>query len=93
MSSENKALTGRIRGVVQGVCFRAETRREARRLGLRGWVRNSANGDVEILMAGQAQALAAMQRWLQTGPELARVTAVELHECEDPGEPGFEIRS
>jgi acylphosphatase len=44
------------------------------------------------MMAGPAEALAAMQRWLQTGPELAQVTAVELRDCEDPGETAFEIR-
>ena len=38
-----------VRGRVQGVYFRASTQREARRLGLGGWVKNRADGSVEIL--------------------------------------------
>lgn len=92
MHTRHKALHGRVSGLVQGVCFRAETRNMARRLGLTGWVRNTDDGDVELLIAGSEQAVLDMQLWLEKGPDLAQVTAVELHDCPDPGAADFEIR-
>jgi acylphosphatase len=67
----------RIRGKVQGVFFRASTRIEAQRLGLRGHARNLADGSVEVLAAGDAESIEALARWLQHGPPHARVDAVE----------------
>lgn len=92
MSSSSRALTGRVSGVVQGVSFRAETEKVARRLGITGWVRNCADGDVEVLIAGPDLALQDMQRWLQQGPQLARVDRVELIPCPDPGLADFSVR-
>lgn len=69
-----------VHGKVQGVCFRAATRDEARRLGLRGHAKNLADGRVEVLAAGQAAALDALAQWLQRGPPLARVDGVERRE-------------
>ena len=67
-----------IRGVVQGVGFRYATSREARRLGLRGWVRNSADGSVEAVAVGDERQLVALQRWAERGPPAAKVETVEL---------------
>jgi acylphosphatase len=72
-----------VSGKVQGVCFRAATRDEARRLGLRGYARNLPNGCVEVLAAGEGAALDALAQWLQHGPPLARVTSVERREAGD----------
>jgi acylphosphatase len=66
-----------IRGVVQGVGFRHATSREARRLGLRGWVRNRVDGSVEAVAVGDERQLAALLRWAERGPPAARVEAVE----------------
>ena len=88
----NTALKGRVRGIVQGVFFRAETCKKARRLGLTGWVRNCSNGDVEVLIAGAQPALEEMQSWLQHGPDQARVDEVVLASCADPALTGFDIR-
>jgi acylphosphatase len=88
-----KALSGRITGRVQGVCFRAETCKLARRLGLTGWVRNCGNGDVELLIAGPDAMLEQMCHWLQQGPGHARVDTVSLESCADPGLTGFDILS
>lgn len=66
-----------IRGLVQGVGFRYATCVEARRLGLRGWVRNRADGSVEAVAAGNDAALQALERWAHRGPRAARVDAVE----------------
>jgi acylphosphatase len=66
----------RVSGVVQGVGFRASTVGEARRLGLRGWVRNLADGRVEIEAEGGRAALAALVRWCERGPPSAQVEGV-----------------
>ena len=63
-----------VHGRVQGVGFRWFVRTEARRLGLAGWVRNVANGSVEIRASGIAQFLAALEQAIQRGPEGAAVT-------------------
>ena len=65
-----------VRGKVQGVWFRASTRDEATRLGLDGHARNLADGSVEVLAIGAADAIDTLARWLHVGPPLARVDAV-----------------
>ena len=65
-----------VRGKVQGVWFRASTRAQAERLGLRGHARNLADGSVDVVAAGDADAIDALERWLHVGPPLARVDAV-----------------
>lgn len=81
-----------IRGTVQGVGFRAWTRREARRLGLRGWVRNLSDGSVEALAVGDDAALEALAEACRRGPALAQVSAVSRHPAEDDGSAGFSER-
>ena len=72
-----------IRGVVQGVGFRHATHREARRLGLSGWVRNRADGSVEAVAVGTERQLDALQRWVQRGPPAAIVDTVEATPLSD----------
>lgn len=67
----------RIRGRVQGVGFRDALSREAERLGLTGWVRNCADGDVEAVAQGAAPALDALLAWARRGPPAARVEHVD----------------
>lgn len=83
-----------VRGKVQGVWFRASTRDEAQRLGVRGHARNLADGSVEVLAVGEADALDALERWLHAGPALARVDAVlrSPRPDETGHENGFAIR-
>ncbi|MGE3537199.1 MAG: acylphosphatase [Candidatus Tectimicrobiota bacterium] len=68
----------RITGHVQGVGFRAATIATARSLGLRGWVRNRADGCVEAVAEGEETAVAALAHWCQQGPPAARVEQVEI---------------
>jgi acylphosphatase len=82
-----------IHGRVQGVGFRAFVVREARKLGLRGWVRNRHNGTVEALLIGAAEALAAGEAACCRGPMLAHVSDVERHAAADDGGVGFEERA
>ncbi len=86
------AWTGVIKGRVQGVFFRAETQQMAKNLGIDGWVRNTLEGHVEILISGRVNAIEEMRAWLRSGPSMARVDALELVECPVIESPGFDIR-
>jgi acylphosphatase len=94
MSEEECSPVGRrylISGRVQGVGFRAATRREARKLGLSGYARNLPDGRVEVLACGDAQALAALRAWLLgPGPGAARVDRLD-EAAADPVDAGFLI--
>lgn len=67
----------RISGRVQGVGFRDALSEQAMRLGLTGWVRNRASGEVEVLAQGSPAALEALEAWARHGPPAARVVRVE----------------
>ena len=66
-----------VRGRVQGVGFRWFVHREAAELGLRGSVRNTDRGDVEVIAAGSAEAIADLRTELRKGSRGSRVDAVE----------------
>ena len=82
---------GFIEGRVQGVFFRAETRRQAQLLGLDGWVRNVDDGSVEVLICGGEDQIRQMLAWLQAGPSMAEVETVSLLPSECPAPTGFHI--
>ena len=82
-----------ITGRVQGVGYRLWAKREARRLGLRGWVRNLSNGAVEALAIGDAAEVDAFIKACYSGPGMARVSAVRRAPASDDGTPGFEERA
>ncbi|NEX22518.1 acylphosphatase [Thiorhodococcus mannitoliphagus] len=65
-----------VGGRVQGVFFRASAREQAMRLGVTGYARNLPDGRVEVLVCGDAPAVAQLRDWLRTGPAAARVTGV-----------------
>lgn len=67
----------RVRGRVQGVGFRYWLRQHAERLALRGWVRNCADGSVELEALGDADAHARLRELLRDGPRHAHVDAVD----------------
>jgi acylphosphatase len=69
-----------VRGRVQGVGFRWFVQREAAEIGLRGWVRNTTDGQVELIAAGSAQELAELKAALHRGSRGSRVDAVVEHE-------------
>ncbi len=66
-----------VSGRVQGVFFRSGTRKKARELGLKGWVRNLDDGRVEAVLEGGKEAMERMMEWLKHGPPLARVDTFE----------------
>jgi len=66
-----------VRGRVQGVYFRASAKREARQLGLTGWVKNRNDGAVEVLAEGEEDQVKDFLAWAKHGPSTARVDKVE----------------
>lgn len=67
-----------VSGWVQGVCFRDSVRQEARFLGVSGWVRNLRDERVEAVIEGEQGEVEKLVRYLHEGPELARVTDVQV---------------
>lgn len=86
-------LTLLITGRVQGVWYRASAQAEARRLGVRGWVRNLPDGEVEARVEGEREAVNAFVAWCRRGPPNARVDDVDVSPAE-ASEPltGFTVR-
>lgn len=76
----NKRFHLFIVGRVQGVFFRANTLKTARSLGLSGWVRNLADGRVEVVLEGAAEAAGKMLDWCHSGTPPAQVDQVECRE-------------
>ena len=72
-----------VKGRVQGVGFRWFVHREAAELGLRGWVRNTDAGEVEVVAAGDAPMIAELRVELRKGSRGSRVDAVIEHELTD----------
>ena len=83
-----------IQGRVQGVGFRWFVHREASELDLHGWVRNTEDGDVEVVAAGEAEDLADLRASLRRGPRGSRVDRIIEHyldESEARGLSSFRI--
>lgn len=82
-----------VEGEVQGVGYRRFAQRAAQRLGIAGWVRNLADGRVEVEAAGPEVALSEMASWLAKGPPGSNVTKVESFVILDETEPvsGFRV--
>ncbi len=86
-----------VAGRVQGVFYRASTQEYAGRLQLQGWVRNLADGRVEVLALGEVTALDQLAEWLWQGPPLAQVDSVDITPQDYTGQDdiqytGFQIR-
>ena len=73
-----------VRGRVQGVGYRDACVRHARTVGIRGWVRNRADGSVEVTLQGSPDNVAAMSAWLRDGVPGARVMDLEATQLQAP---------
>lgn len=84
----------RVSGRVQGVGFRFFAYETAQCEGVSGWVVNLADGRVDVLVEGDAEAVERVERQIRRGPRAARVEAVETHDEAPSGRyTGFEIRN
>jgi acylphosphatase len=81
-----------ISGRVQGVFYRDTCHAEARRLGVRGWVRNRPDGTVEVVAEGTRSAVGRLVAWCRLGPSRAHVTDVAIIDEEPIGESTFRVR-
>ena len=82
-----KTLLLRIEGRVQGVGYRAWAVREARGLGLSGWVRNRFDGSVEALISGAEEAADRFVSAAHQGPGAAAVASVTVSPADDEDVP------
>jgi acylphosphatase len=80
-----------VKGRVQGVFFRAETRNRAQSLGLAGWVRNNPDGSVEAAFEGDRERIESLVAWCRKGPALAEVDEVAVDWVEPQNESGFKV--
>ena len=81
-----------IKGRVQGVWFRDNTRKIAESLGLSGHAINLNDGSVEVLACGDEAAIDQLAEWLRDGPRMARVDQVIEDDAEWQDVKRFEIR-
>jgi acylphosphatase len=79
-----------VKGRVQGVGFRWLVHREAGARGLKGWVRHTDGGEVEIMVAGSEEKLAELRAVLEQGSRGSRVDAVHERHMEDAMGEGLE---
>lgn len=86
------AMRALVHGQVQGVGYRDATVREARRLGVLGWVRNLADGGVQVHAEGEQAAVEALAAFLREGPRYAVVLSVEAEPVRVEGHEQFAVR-
>jgi acylphosphatase len=87
-----KATRFKVKGKVQGVGYRAFVERNAKSLGLVGWVRNEPDGTVEGVIEGEPDAIAKFEERIRSGPRAAVVNAVDTIRESPIGMESFEIR-
>lgn len=89
--SNLKHYSIQVTGKVQGVFFRANTKKVAVDLGVTGWVMNQADGSVRIEVEGTAEQLRQFMEFCKTGPERAQVSSVNYEEAPLNNFISFEI--
>jgi acylphosphatase len=71
-----KTMHLKISGKVQGVSFRARAKEQALDLAIKGWIKNTQDGDVEVLITGDESEVQNFINWCAHGPDKAKVTRV-----------------
>lgn len=80
-----------IEGRVQGVYFRATAKEVADEIGVKGWVKNTEEGNVEITAKGDEEQLRKFIAWCKVGPRRAAVTNVQVRYIEEENFRSFEV--
>lgn len=91
-TSDRIAREYTVRGRVQGVGFRAFVNRAAAALGIRGWVRNTDDGTVEVYAVGSPEQVSEFSGYLWKGPRMADVRHVDEKEAAIEEYSDFQIR-
>ena len=86
-----KCVSCIVKGHVQGVFYRANTEKQAKKIGITGWVKNLPNGDVEALLCGTESQIEELVSWMKMGPENSRVDEVIINNMELKTFSSFEI--
>lgn len=82
-----------IKGLVQGIFFRASTKEKAQQLGITGWVRNLNSDKVEIVAEGEKKNLEELIEWCKTGSSLVKIEEIKVEWQSYQAEfENFEIR-
>ena len=89
MTSMHRML---VSGRVQQVGYRDHVVRQARSLGVTGWVRNLSDGRVEIMAGGEPDAIASLIEACHNGPRIARITDVAVTDSDEQPVKGFTKR-
>lgn len=80
-----------IKGKVQGVFYRATAKKVADQLTVKGWIKNTQEGNVEAMLTGSDDQLQEFIKWSKIGPEKAHVTHVTVTVKEENIFDDFEI--
>ncbi|HJW15947.1 MAG TPA: acylphosphatase [Flavisolibacter sp.] len=80
-----------VQGKVQGVFFRATAKEMAESLDLKGWVKNTPAGEVEIMACGNREKVQEFIDWCKKGPSRAFVTAVQVTDSENYAFDSFQV--
>ena len=81
-----------IKGKVQGVYYRASAREKANELGIKGWIKNTPGGHVEVIAGGNKEQLEKFIEWCRRGPKYAEVTDMTVTEGEEEHFNDFSIK-
>jgi DNA ligase D-like protein (predicted 3'-phosphoesterase) len=92
LTQASEAIRALVSGDVQGIGFRHATRERARELGVMGWARNSEDGAVIVHAEGTEKAVGKLLAFLNEGPPMARVAAIEVERVKVEGHEQFAIR-
>jgi len=90
--SQSKAVKVFVSGQVQGVFFRAWTKRQADRLGVMGWIRNRLDGEVEGLLVGPEDVVDQLLERIWEGPSGAVVSEVRIEDAKGITPAAFLIK-
>jgi acylphosphatase len=80
-----------IKGEVQGVFYRATAKKIADQLNLSGWIKNTKEGNVEVMISGDEPQLEKFLKWAKQGPDKAEVEDVIVTKKEETNFNGFTI--
>ena len=81
-----------IKGIVQGVFYRATAKKVAQKNNLKGWIKNKSNGDVEAIVSGTGDDVRTFIEWCRKGPDKAHVEDIIINEREEIVFKSFEVK-